>query len=203
LTLINHNLDPKVIDHIKLWDWNFIIHYGLNHIGQLKGKGSQYNWLRGDLVEEVIASQDDTLEFVGEHHKDFEWHRYGITLECKSLLNNTMYDRRGKLKSNFKVKLCSLRSKRKIKVNEICDVILVVMKDGSFIIPKNLATHNIIQSGKQVDIIIASNHIIEISGPKNLTRIIQKIDINEKVRKFKRMLIDDARKEYDRLIKSE
>jgi antitoxin component of MazEF toxin-antitoxin module len=73
------------------------------------------------------------------------------------------------------------------------------MKDGSFLIPKNVAIQNTIQIGKQVDIVISSNNIIEISGPKNLSNILQKVDINEKVRQFKRMLIEDARKEFIKL----
>jgi hypothetical protein len=188
----------QTVATLKSWDWDFIIHFGLNHVGKLKGKGSQYNWLRGDLVEEVVATQDSTLEFVGEHHKDFDWPNYG-TLECKSLLNNSMYDRRGKIKNNFTIKLCSLRRKGKLKANDVCDYILVVMKDGSFLIPKKIAIQNTIQTGKQVDIVVASNHIIEISGPKNLSKTLQKIDINEKVRKFKRLLIEDARKEFNNL----
>jgi hypothetical protein len=188
----------QTVATLKSWDWDFIIHFGLNHVGKLKGKGSQYNWLRGDLVEEVVSVQDSTLVFVGEHHKDFDWPNYG-TLECKSLLNNSMYNRRGKLKDSFTIKLCSLRRKGKIRNTDVCDYILVVMKDGSFLIPKNVAIQNTIQIGKQVDIVISSNNIIEISGPKNLSNILQKVDINEKVRQFKRMLIEDARKEFIKL----
>jgi len=62
----------KVVHIMKSWDWDFIIHFGLNHVGKLKGKGSQYNWLRGDLVEEVIGTQDPTLEFVGESYLHFK-----------------------------------------------------------------------------------------------------------------------------------
>jgi hypothetical protein len=72
------------------------------------------------------------------------------------------------------------------------------MKDGSFIIPKNIAIHNTIQKGNQIDISVASNHIIEISGPKNLTVVTQKIDINEMVKNFQKMLIDNARKNFNR-----
>lgn len=191
-------LDEKIVYQLKSWEWDFIIHFGLNHIGKLKGKGSQYNWLRGDMVEDVIGTQDDTLEFVGENHKDFHWHLFDISLECKSLLNNSMYDRRGRLKDSYKVKLCSLRSKRPIKESEVCDIILVVMKDGSFIIPKEAAIKWASQKGQQVDIEIDSQHIIEISGAKNLSKTVQKIDSNERVKRFKKMWIDEARKDFYR-----
>ena len=189
-------INPEAILKLKSFDWDFIIDFALNHVSKIKG--NQYNFLRGGLIEDVIGEQDDQLRFVGENHKDFEWDRFQITVESKSLLNSTMYDRRGKLKDNFKVKLCSLRSKRKIKPNEICDIILVIMKDGSFIIPKNIAIHNTIQKGNQIDIVVGSNHIIEISGPKNLTKVTQKIDINEMVKNFQKMLIDNARRNFVR-----
>ena len=189
-------ISSEVISKLKSFDWDFIIDFALNHVSHIKG--NQYNFLRGGLIEDVIGEQDDQLRFVGENHKDFEWDRFNITVESKSLLNNTMYDGRGKLKHTFKVKLCSLRSKRKIKPNEICDIILVIMKDGSFIIPKNIAIHNTIRKGNQIDIVVASNHIIEISGPKNLTAVTQKVDINEMVKNFQKMLIANARKNFIR-----
>ena len=189
-------ISDDVISTLKSFDWDFIIDFALNHVSNIKG--NQYNFLRGGLIEDVIGEQDDQLRFVGENHKDFEWDRFKITVESKSLLNNTMYDSRGKLKDNFKVKLCSLRSKRKIKPDEICDIILVIMRDGSFIIPKNIAIHNTIRKGNQIDIVVGSNNIIEISGPKNLTKVTQQIDINEMVKNFQKMLIDNARKNFIR-----
>ena len=191
-------IDAKVISQLKSWNWDLIIDFGLNHVNNIKG--NQNNFWRGGLIEKIIARQDDTLDFVGtkEYHKDFFWNRFKITIENKSLLNTTMYDRRGKLKPVLKVKLCSLRSKRKIKKEEICDIILVVMKDGSFIIPKNIAIHNTVQLDKQIDIVVASNHIIEISGPKNLTKVKQKVDINKMVDDFQDMLIDKAIVDFNR-----
>lgn len=191
-------IDAKVISQLKSWDWDLIIDFGLNHVNNIKG--NQNNFWRGGLIEKIIARQDDTLDFVGtkEYHKDFFWNRFKITMENKSLLNTTMYDRRGKLKPILKVKLCSLRSKRKIKKEEICDIILVIMKDGSFVIPKNIAIHNTVQLDKQIDIVVASNHIIEISGPKNLTKVKQKVDINDMVDDFQDMLIDKAIVDFNR-----
>ena len=196
-----HQIDTEIISKLKSFDWDFIIDFSLNHVSKIKG--NQYNFLRGGLIEDVISEQDEQLEFVGENHKDFQWHRFNLSLECKSLLNNTMYNRRGKLKDNFTIKLCSLRSKRKIKTEEICDIILVIMKDGAFVIPKHVAVHNTIQKGNQIDIVIGSRHIVEISGPKNLSTVTQKIDINEMVKNFQKTLIDKARQNFNRRTKLE
>jgi hypothetical protein len=199
---MTNKVDTAVIDALKSWNWGGIIHFGLNHVGKLKGKGSQYNWLRGDLIEDIIAAQDPTLEFVGQFHKDFNWHRFGISLESKSLLNNTMYDQKGRIKDFFTIKLCSVRGNRRLRAEEICDIILVVMKDGSFVIPKQAAEINVDQKGKQIDVTVSSKHIIEISGPRYLPKTISKIDINEKVKQFKKSLIEDAMKEYEQVINS-
>lgn len=196
-----HQIDTEIISKLKSFDWDFIIDFSLNHVSKIKG--NQYNFLRGGLIEDVISEQDKQLEFVGENHKDFQWHRFNLSLECKSLLNNTMYNRRGKLKDNFTIKLCSLRSKRKIKTEEICDIILVIMKDGAFVIPKHVAVHNTIQKGNQIDIVIGSKHIVEISGSKNLSAVSQKIDINEMVKNFQKTLIDKARQNFNRRSKLE
>lgn len=196
------NKIDKIVTQLKTWEWDFIIHFGINEVDNLKGKGSQYNWLRGDMIEDVISVQDDTLEFVGQNHKDFQWHRFNISLECKSLLKNSMYDSKGKLREIFKVKLCSLRSKRKITTKDVCDLILVVMKDGSFIIPKKAAILAAEQNDKQVDIVIESKYIIEISGHKNLTKVNQKIESDERVKRFKRLWIEEARKDFNRKFKT-
>jgi hypothetical protein len=193
----NYENYEDIISHLKSWDWDFIIDFGLNHVNNIRG--NQYNFLRGSLIETVISQQDDKLTFVGDeqNHKDFNWDRFGVTIECKSLLNKSLYDQRGKLKDSLKFNLCGLRSNRKIKQNEICDFILVIMKDGSFIIPKSLAKHNTIQTGNKVDIVIASNHITEISGPKNLTKVIQKISINEMLKDFQNTVIKNARQNFN------
>lgn len=190
-------ISDKIVTELKSWDWDFIIDFGINHVSNIKG--NQYNFWRGSLIETVISMQDDNLKFVGdqENHKDFNWERFGITVECKSLFNKSLYDQRGKLKSSLRFNLCSLRSNRKIKQDEICDLILVVMKDGSFIVPKHIAIHNVVQSTNKVDIVVASNHIIEISGPINLTKTIQKVDINEVVKNFQKTLINTAKQNFN------
>lgn len=189
--------DADIISHLKSWDWDFIIDFGFNHINEIKG--NQYNFWRGSLIETVVSLQDDTLKFVGdlENHKDFNWERFDITIECKSLLNKSLYDSRGKLKSSIRFNLCNLRSIRKIKEDEICDFILVIMKDGSFIIPKRIAIHNIVQTGTRVEIVIAGNHLIEISGPKNLTKVAQKININEIIKDFQKTLVETAKQNFN------
>jgi hypothetical protein len=186
----------EAITKLKSFDWDFIIDFGFNKVNHIKG--NQFNFWRGTLMEQIIAKQDKQLSFVGgdTNHKDFEWSRFGITLELKSLLNKEMYSRRGSLKSSFKLNLTNLRSQRELKESEICDIILVIMKDGSFVIPKHIAFQNQIQKGNKIDIIVPSKHIIEISGRKSLSPVNQKIDINDMLRDFSNHTIELAKQDF-------
>jgi hypothetical protein len=192
----NYEIDSKIISKLKSFDWDFIIDFGFNKVNHIKG--NQYNFWRGTLMEQIVALQDTKLKFVGgdTHHKDFDWERFGVTLELKSLLTKEMYTRRGALKTNFKLNLTNLRSTRELKESEICDIILVIMKDGAFIIPKQIAFQNRIQNGKKVDIIVPSKYIIEISGRKSLSLVNQKVDINEMIRDFSKHTIELAKEDF-------
>lgn len=187
-------LDENVVSQLKTWDWDFIIDFGYNTISHLRG--GQMNFLRGTLVEELISRQDTKLEIVRQDHKDFHWHRYDVSLELKSQFNMSMYNKGGRLKEEYKVNLCNMRSMRKIKPDQICDIVLVLRKDGAFIVPKNVATQNIVQKGSKVDIIVGSSQIIEISGLKSLSLVQQHADINETVLNFCNFLIDEAKSQY-------
>ena len=70
------------------------------------------------------------------------------------------------------------------------------MKDGAFIILKQIAFQNRIQNGKKVDIIVPSKYIIEISGRKSLSLVNQKVDINEMIRDFSKHTIELAKEDF-------
>lgn len=191
-----YEIDQPIISKLKSFDWDFIIDFGCNKVNHIKG--NQYNFWRGTLMEQAVALQDKKLKFVGgdTHHKDFDWERFLITLELKSLLSKEMYTRRGALKTSFKLNLTNLRSKRELKESEICDIILVIMKDGAFVIPKQIAFQNCIQNGKKIDIIVPAKYIIEISGRKSLSLVKQKVDINEMIRDFSKHTIELAKQDF-------
>lgn len=188
--------DPEVISKLKSFDWDFIIDFGYNKVNHITG--NQFNFWRGTLMEQVIATQDKQIKFVGgdENHKDFNWERFGITLELKSLLKKQMYTRRGALKPSLKLNLTNLRSPRALTESEICDIILVIMQDGAFAIPKHIAFQNQIQKGNKIDIEVPSKYLIEISGRKSLTSVNQKIDINDMIRDFSKHTIESAKQDF-------
>jgi hypothetical protein len=187
-------LEPA-LEHLKSWNWDFIIDFGLNTVGHLRG--GQMNFMRGTLLEQLIARQDTQLDCVREDHKDFIWHRYGITLELKSQLNQSMYNKGGRLKKEYKVHLCNMRSFKKIAKSQICDLVLVIRKDGAFVATQDQAYQMRRQKGSEVDIVLGQNQIIEISGYKSLSLVQQAFDINDTVLKFCDTVIDDALTHYN------
>jgi hypothetical protein len=193
----NIEFKPDVISKLKSFDWDFIIDFGFNKVNHIKG--NQFNFWRGTLMEQVIATQDKQLDFVGgdEHHKDFKWNRFDITLELKSLLNKQMYTRRGALKPSYKINLTNLRSARNLTLNDVSDIILVIMSDGSFAIPKHIAFQNSVQKGNKVDVVISSKYIIEISGMKNSSPVNQTVDINDMIRDFSKHTIELAKQDFN------
>lgn len=199
---INQGIKPEVIAKLKSFDWDFIIDFGLNKVNHIKG--NQFNFWRGTLMEQVIAKQDKQLDFIGggENHKDFNWLRFltapdtPLTVEIKSLLKNQMYTRRGALKSSLKLNLTNLRSARDLTESEIGDIILVIMQDGAFVIPKHIAFQNQIQKGNKIDIDVPSKYVIEISGRKSISPVNQTVDINDMIRDFSSHTIDIAKQDF-------
>lgn len=191
---IKNNITPEVIAQLKSWEWDFIIDYGFNKINHLKG--GQLNAMRGTYMEELISEQDDQLELLRQDHKDFYWHRFKLYLELKSQFSQSMYNKGGRLKDTYTVQLSNMRSKRKIRADQICDIILVLRSDGAFIIPKDTAVQMKRQKDKKVDIVVGSNQIIEISGIKSLSVVKQSKDINDIIKDFIRYDIAQARTNY-------
>lgn len=191
------DIQPEIIKKLKSFDWDFILDFGYNKVNHIKG--NQFNFWRGSLMEQAIATQDKQLIFVGkdEHHKDFNWTRFSVTLELKSLLNKQMYSRSGKLKPTLKLNLTNLRSQRVLTQNEICDIVLVITSDGAFAIPKQIAFQNQIQKGNKIDIEVPTKYIIEISGRKTFSPVDQKIDINDMIRDFSKYTIELAKQDFN------
>jgi len=192
----NKNIPDHILNQLKSFNWDHIIDFGFNTVSHLKG--GQSNFWRGSMTERLISRQDSTLECVRLNHKDFEWHRFNVTLELKSQFNLSMYNKGGRLKPSYKINLCNLRSKRKIKTSEICDIILVLRKDGAFAISKKAAIHNTIQHGNQVDIIIGPDQIHEITGYKVLNKVNQETDINQLVDEFCDYIIDRSLQDFNK-----
>jgi hypothetical protein len=154
----------QIINDLKKYDWNFITSFG-NSLEQLNNK--QLRFMKGFVCEELIASQDGTLDCLREDHKDFYWNKHKITMELKSQLSQSMYKQNGSLRKTFIVKFTNsngTNNKDTLDPSLICDITLVLRNDGSFIVNRDTVVKNLVKTGDGFDLKLKSSDITEISG---------------------------------------
>ena len=157
----------QIINDLKKYDWNFITSFG-NSLEQLNNK--QLRFMKGFVCEELIASQDVTLDCLREDHKDFYWNKHKITMELKSQLSQSMYKMHKKkrvLRKTFIVKFTNsngTNNKDTLDPSLICDITLVLRNDGSFIVNRDTVIKNLQKTGDGFDLKLKSSDITEISG---------------------------------------
>jgi hypothetical protein len=166
-TNTKQKLHSEIIEDLKKFNWQFIIDYG-NSLGQLNDK--QLRFLKGFVCEQLVASEDSTLELIRDDHRDFIWHKHNVSVELKSQFSMTMYSKKGDLRKTYTIKFTNsngTNNKNKLSVNEIADYTLVLRSDGSFLLDKNTVIKNLIKTGDGFDLKINKHQLIELSGSIN------------------------------------
>ena len=155
-------MNQNIVDDLKTFDWQTIIEYG-NSLDDLND--SQWRFIKG-LAVELATEQcsDGNLIYVGARHKDFDWPKHNITAELKSQLSTGMYNKKGRLKKNYSIKLNNSHGTNKqvtIDPADVADVIIVVRDDGAFAIDQATAIEDPIERNK------AAKYIIQVMGSLN------------------------------------
>lgn len=154
----------QIVNDLKKYDWNFITSFG-NSLEQLNDK--QLRFMKGFVCEELIASQDATMDCVREDHKDFYWNKHKISMELKSQLSMSMYKKKGVLRKTYIIKFTNsngTNNKNTLDPNLICDITMVLRNDGSFIVDRDTVLKNLHKTGDGFDLKLKSSDITEISG---------------------------------------
>lgn len=158
-------MDQKILEELKRFNWQTIIEYGLS-LDDLNDR--QWRFLKGLVAELTVEKHsENNLVYVGEDHKDYDWPSFGKTVELKSQLSGPMYNKNGRLKKNFSVKLNNsngTNKKDQLDPKEVCDFILVVRSDGSFVIDHQTVLENAHKTGDGFEVKVNADQIIEISG---------------------------------------
>lgn len=159
-------MNQTVINDIKKWNWQTIIDFG-NSLDDFND--AQWRFLKGLIIELSVEkhSNDPTLKYVGQVHKDFVWGKHGLDIELKSNLAGSMYTKKGQLRPNFSIKLNNSMgtNKKTLTAQNVADIIIVPMKNGVFAIDRAtvLANHTLLGDG--VSVKVTSSQIIPITGP--------------------------------------
>jgi hypothetical protein len=159
-------MDEKIIKAFKKFDWNEIITKG-NKLEDLNDR--QWRFMKGLICELIVEkySGKNGMKYVGEDHKDYDWPKFNISVELKSGLSGSMYNKKGRLRSEFKVKFNNsngTNNKEKLDPKDVADILLVIKNDGAFIVDKQTVIDRSVKGGDGFSVNLKSSDIVEITG---------------------------------------
>lgn len=175
-------IKSDIIDDIKHFQWKEIISHG-NRLEDLND--AQWRFLKGLVAELLVEKYSgiDGLTRVGQPHYDYVWDKHQIRVELKSLFSAKMYDKYGKVKNNFTVKLNNsngTNKKEKMSADEVAEILLVVYNDGAFAVDQTTVIERSQAGGDGFVVKLKKTDIIEISGKMSATDTTS-FDLKEKI----------------------
>jgi hypothetical protein len=163
-------MTPGSCSSLKGFDWQKVIDYG-NSLADLND--AQLRFIKGLAVEQAVeAFGDGDLEYVGEKHRDYEWPKYDIDVELKTIFSQSMYDTKGNVKTLPGIRLNNSMgtNKSSLDPNNIADVLIAVHRDGAYAVSKDLVLAKAKHLGDGWELRPSKSDIVELSGrvlPKN------------------------------------
>jgi len=175
-----------IVKALKQFNWQKITDYGRS-LDELND--AQYRFAKGLAVEFAVEKfADNNLKYVGEVHKDYEWPKFNLSAELKSQFSAYMFDRKGKPKKQFDIKLNNsngTNTATKLNPDHVADILIVCRKDGAFVIDKELILTKAKALGDGWNLTVETKDITIIAGPlkqqETFTTGIKKA-INEAIR---------------------
>lgn len=157
-------MTEKVINDFKNFNWQRIIDYG-NSLDDLND--SQYRFAKGKAVEYAIEKfADGDLKYVGEVHRDYIWPKHEISVEAKSQFSANMFYKDGNIKDKFDIKINNsngTNSKSTLNANDVADYVLVIRKDGAFVVDRETVIRNSSSAGDGFVCTVAKDSIIPLT----------------------------------------
>lgn len=157
-------LTNDVINDLKSFNWKKVLEKDLDDLND-----SQWRFLKGLIVELTLEkySGNNGLVYVGDIHKDFDWHKHNLTVELKSQMSGNMYLKNGGLAKNYTIKLNNsngTNTKNVLSPNDIADILIVVKNDGAFVINRDTVLKNAKKDGDGFTVKVHKSQITEITG---------------------------------------
>lgn len=158
-------INANVIDDLKGFDWQFIVDYG-NSLTSFDD--AQWRFLKGLIAELAIEENSEpTLTYVGAHHKDYDWHKYNMSVELKSQLSASMYTKKGGLRKSYEIKLNNTNGTNKnstLPESHVADLLIVVRNDGAFVIDKATVMRYAVKQGDGFSVKVPNDAVEPVSG---------------------------------------
>ena len=159
-------INESVLKHLKSFDWQTIIARcsGLEDMND-----RQWRFMKGLVAELIVEkySGPDGLKYVGADHMDYVWPSRDLTVELKSVLSGTMHKKSGKLRKRYSVRLSNTQgtnTKDAPPPEHVCDLLIVVMRDGAFVIDRETVIKNAVHCGAGFDVIVNSKDVVPLTG---------------------------------------
>lgn len=159
-------MNKQILDDLKKFDWQTIVDFG-NSLDDLSD--SQWRFIKGLVAELAVEEHgEDSLTYVGEKHKDYDWPKYKVSVELKSQLSGPMYGKKGPMLKNYTIKLNNsngTNKKETLTDDQVADILIVVRNDGAFALDKKTIMANAYRGGDGFEVKVSNDKIIELSGP--------------------------------------
>jgi len=159
-------MENKVINSLKKFNWQKITDYGRS-LDELND--AQYRFAKGLAVEFAVEKlADGNIKYVGEAHRDYVWPKYKLTGELKSQFSAKMFDRRGKMKKDFDIKLNNsngTNKQSKLDSSHVADILIVCRKDGVFVVDKETVLKKAKSQGDGWVLKVTPEDVTLIAGP--------------------------------------
>jgi hypothetical protein len=157
-------MSPEIITSLKLFNWQKIIDYG-NSLTDLND--AQLRFLKGLAIEQAVeVFGDGDIKYVGEKHRDYQWPKYEIDLELKTIFSQGMYNVKGDIKTLPGIRLNNSMGTNKAALDPatIADVLVVVLRDGAYAVSKEIVLANAKHLGDGWELKLTKSNIVELSG---------------------------------------
>ena len=136
-------LNPRQLKVLKSFNWNNIFSDALACDALNE---AQNRFLKGRIIEKSVEwNSNGHLTYIGDKHKDFDWIEEKFEVEMKSVTSFRIYGKKGQIKEKFEILLSSVMGNKKQTPieSEICDLILILYRDGAFVLEKENVLKNI------------------------------------------------------------
>lgn len=162
-------IDSSVVQSLREFEWAEIIRK-CNRLSDLNG--AQWLFMKGLVTELIVEKHSwtpagDGLTYVGDAHMDYDWPRYGMSVELKSNMSSTMHRADGRLRKSYRIRLSNTRAtngKATPPDEHVADILIAVYRDGAFAVDRETVQLCSIWSGGGFDVNIPSERVLALTS---------------------------------------
>lgn len=154
-----------IVDDLRRFNWKEILTIG-NSLEDLNDR--QWRWLKAVIIETAIEKYGvNGIKYVAEDHRDHVWPAHNISVEVKSVLSCSMYQRKNRLRKRYNIMFSNsmgTNSKDLPDENQVAEIILCVYNDGVFALDGRKSISKMKSNGDGFVLSVTPDDVIQITG---------------------------------------